>query len=87
MVVSETFNLNMRFSIIAIALAAAAMVQAAPIDKRSDTVAQGSAANSPGWASGNVINVPVTAPTNVCGTSVSWIGLLNPATGNNCQNA
>ncbi|KAG0089478.1 hypothetical protein BGZ92_004715 [Podila epicladia] len=76
----------MRFSIIAIALAATAMVQAAPIDKRSETVAQGAAHNSPGWGSGNVINVPITAPVNACGNSVSWIGGLNNAEGNACVN-
>ncbi|KAG0099287.1 hypothetical protein BGZ93_008326, partial [Podila epicladia] len=80
-------QVNMRFSIIAIALAVAAMVQAAPIDKRSETVAQGAARNSPGWGSGNVVNVPITAPVNACGNSVNWIGLLNPTSGNACANA
>ncbi|KAF9334416.1 hypothetical protein BG006_002173 [Podila minutissima] len=76
----------MRFSVIAIALVATAMVQAAPVDKRSETVAQGEAHNSPGWGSGNVDNVPIIAPVNACGNSVNWIGALNPATGNACVN-
>ncbi|KAG0026282.1 hypothetical protein BGZ82_009546 [Podila clonocystis] len=85
--VTNLKNINMRFSVIAIALAAAAMVQAAPVDKRNEAAAQGEAHNSPGWGSGNVVNVPVTLPVNACGNSVSWIGLLNPAKGNACQNA
>ncbi|KAF9316438.1 hypothetical protein BG003_001963 [Podila horticola] len=65
--------------------AAAAMVQAAPTSvKRSETVAQGSAANSPGWGSGNVLNIPIAAPINGCGNSVNWIGGLNNAGGNAC---
>ncbi|KAG0336757.1 hypothetical protein BG000_006203 [Podila horticola] len=78
--------INMRFSIIAVALAtAASMVQAAPTSvKRSGAVAQGSAANSPGWGSGNVLNIPIAAPINGCGNSVNWIGGLNNAEGNAC---
>ncbi|KAF9334417.1 hypothetical protein BG006_002174 [Podila minutissima] len=78
----------MRVSIIAIALAAAALVHAPPtLIKRSDAAAADVAENSPGWGSGNVINVPIIAPINVCGNSISWIGLLNPAKGNRCANA
>ena len=48
--------------------------------------AVGSAENSPGVLSGNVIQVPVHIPVNVCGDTINVIGLLNPAFGNNCQN-
>jgi len=48
--------------------------------------AEGAAVNSPGVASGNLIQVPVHVPVNVCGNTISVIGLLNPAFGNNCQN-
>ncbi|MFP8887153.1 MULTISPECIES: chaplin [Streptomyces] len=49
--------------------------------------AQGAAAHSPGVGSGNVIQVPVHVPVNVCGNTVNVIGLLNPAFGNACANA
>ncbi|MFG2823191.1 chaplin [Kitasatospora sp. NPDC048365] len=48
--------------------------------------AAGVATNSPGVLSGNLIQVPVHVPVNVCGNTISVIGLLNPAFGNNCQN-
>ncbi|KAF9316440.1 hypothetical protein BG003_001965 [Podila horticola] len=77
---------QMRFSILTIALISTAMVQAAPVDKRSETVAQGEAHNSPGWGSGNVVNIPLTAPINACGNTVNWIGVANPTDGNGCAN-
>jgi hypothetical protein len=48
--------------------------------------AQGAAWNSPGVLSGNLIQVPVHVPVNVCGNTVNVIGLLNPAFGNHCEN-
>ncbi|MFF8945267.1 chaplin [Streptomyces sp. NPDC014864] len=52
----------------------------------ADAGANGSAANSPGVLSGNVIQVPVHVPANVCGNTVDVIALLNPAFGNACVN-
>ncbi|MGW2743786.1 chaplin [Streptomyces sp. NPDC001450] len=52
----------------------------------ADSGALGTAANSPGVASGNVVQVPVHVPVNVCGDTVDVIGLLNPAFGNSCAN-
>ncbi|MFJ1702558.1 chaplin [Kitasatospora sp. NPDC088346] len=49
--------------------------------------AQGGAANSPGVASGNSVQVPVDIPVNACGNTVDVVGLLNPAFGNQCGNA
>lgn len=49
--------------------------------------AQGAAIGSPGVASGNLVQVPVHVPVNVCGNAVSIVGLLNPAFGNTCVNA
>jgi hypothetical protein len=49
--------------------------------------AEGVAAGSPGVLSGNLIQVPVHIPVNVCGNTVNVIGLLNPAFGNSCANA
>ncbi|MGF1427350.1 chaplin [Kitasatospora sp. LaBMicrA B282] len=49
--------------------------------------AEGVAAHSPGVLSGNLLQVPVHIPVNVCGNTVNVIGLLNPAFGNTCVNA
>ncbi|OIJ92476.1 chaplin ChpH [Streptomyces colonosanans] len=53
----------------------------------ADSGASGAAANSPGILSGNVVQVPVHVPVNVCGNTISVIGLLNPAFGNTCVNS
>ncbi|WP_424216707.1 chaplin (plasmid) [Streptomyces sp. BI20] len=53
----------------------------------ADAGAEGIAAHSPGVASGNLIQIPVHVPINVCGNSVNVIGALNPAFGNTCVNA
>ncbi|MFJ3229635.1 chaplin [Streptomyces sp. NPDC086787] len=52
----------------------------------ADTGAQGVAAGSPGVLSGNVIQVPVEVPINLCGDSIGVISLLNPTAGNACVN-
>jgi hypothetical protein len=46
----------------------------------------GAAVGSPGVLSGNLGQVPVHVPVNVCGNSVNVIGLLNPAFGSTCVN-
>ncbi|MFF7328707.1 chaplin ChpG [Streptomyces sp. NPDC090306] len=66
-------------------VAAAAVAGTAGI-AAADSGAQGAAAHSPGVLSGNVIQVPVHIPVNVCGNTVNVIGLLNPAFGNTCVN-
>ncbi|MFD0370639.1 chaplin [Streptomyces sp. NPDC012769] len=48
--------------------------------------AHGQALNSPGVASGNLVQVPVHVPVNVSGNTVNVIGLLNPAFGNGAVN-
>jgi hypothetical protein len=62
------------------ALAAGAGVASADAD------AQGAAVGSPGVLSGNVVQVPLNVPVNVCGDTVDVIGLLNPVFGNQCAN-
>ncbi|GGJ16832.1 chaplin [Streptomyces brasiliensis] len=52
----------------------------------ADAGATGSADASPGVLSGNVVQVPVHIPVNVCGNTVNVIALLNPAFGNACSN-
>ncbi|MGW2849396.1 chaplin [Streptomyces sp. NPDC001274] len=53
----------------------------------ADSGAEGGAFGSPGVVSGNVIQVPVHVPVNVCGNTINVIGLLNPTFGNTCVNA
>ncbi|GGV18062.1 chaplin [Streptomyces spectabilis] len=67
------------------AVAAAAVAGGAGV-AAADSGAQGAATNSPGVVSGNVIQVPVHVPVNVCGNTINVIGLLNPAFGNTCVN-
>ncbi|WP_371800566.1 chaplin ChpH [Streptomyces sp. NBC_01732] len=53
----------------------------------ADSGAQGAAVGSPGVISGNNIQAPIHVPVNVCGSTISVIGLLNPTFGNTCINA
>ncbi|MFD5629316.1 MULTISPECIES: chaplin [unclassified Streptomyces] len=52
----------------------------------ADAGAEGAAVGSPGVLSGNVVQVPIHVPVNVCGNSINVIALLNPAFGNTCVN-
>ncbi|MGW6054623.1 chaplin [Streptomyces sp. NPDC055189] len=47
--------------------------------------AEGTASQSPGVLSGNLLQVPVDIPVNVCGNTVDILAALNPAAGNNCK--
>ncbi|MGA4850254.1 chaplin [Streptomyces sp. G5(2025)] len=67
------------------AVAAAAVAAGAGV-ATADAGAHGAAAHSPGVVSGNVAQVPVHVPVNVCGNTVNVIALLNPAFGNTCAN-
>ncbi|MEU5050014.1 chaplin [Streptomyces sp. NPDC021096] len=50
----------------------------------ADSGAKGVAAGSPGVISGNVIQVPIHIPINLCGNTIDIVGLLNAASGNVC---
>ncbi|MEZ0091503.1 chaplin [Streptacidiphilus sp. EB129] len=52
----------------------------------ADADAVGGASDSPGFLSGNVIQIPIHIPINLCGNTVDVIALLNPAFGNTCTN-
>ncbi|WP_030295911.1 chaplin [Streptomyces katrae] len=52
----------------------------------ADATAEGYAIGSPGILSGNVVQVPIHVPVNLCGNSVNVIGVLNPTAGNVCIN-
>ncbi|MGW1160835.1 chaplin ChpH [Streptomyces sp. NPDC002513] len=70
--------------VVAAAAATGGLVLASAGLAAADAGAQGAAVHSPGIVSGNVIQVPVHVPVNVCGNTISVIGLLNPAFGNTC---
>ncbi|WP_329384341.1 chaplin [Streptomyces sp. NBC_01351] len=72
----------------AVVLAAGALMAAgAASPAMADAGADGKAVGSPGVLSGNLLQVPVHVPVNVCGNTVNVIALLNPAFGNTCVNA
>ncbi len=66
--------------------AAAGMVLVGAGAAAASSTAEGVAAGSPGVLSGNLVQVPVHVPVNLCGNSVNVIGALNPAFGNSCAN-
>ncbi|MFK8906969.1 chaplin [Streptomyces sp. YS-3] len=76
----------MRIRTAFVAVAAVAGVVAGTGAAAADAGAKGAAIGSPGFLSGNVIQVPIHLPINICGNSVDVIGLLNPAAGNTCIN-
>ncbi|RAG87101.1 chaplin [Streptacidiphilus pinicola] len=69
-----------------VTVAAAGLLAAGGGVAAASSDAHGVAANSPGFLSGNLIQVPVHVPVNVCGNTVNVIALLNPAFGNHCEN-
>jgi hypothetical protein len=72
--------------VVAAAVATGGLVLAGAGMASADSGAQGAAVQSPGVLSGNVIQAPVHVPVNVCGNTISVIGLLNPVVGNACVN-
>ncbi|MFG2927205.1 chaplin [Streptomyces achromogenes] len=69
-----------------VALGAGAVVISGSGLALADAGAHGAAVGSPGVISGNLIQVPIGIPINVCGNTIDIIGLLNPAFGNACAN-
>ncbi len=64
----------------------ASVVPAAADDDFGGALASGAAKGSPGVISGNVIQVPIDIPINICGNTIDIVGLLNPTFGNVCVN-
>ncbi|WP_405982673.1 chaplin [Streptomyces sp. NBC_00158] len=77
--------MRIRTAIAATVLAAAGILGAGGAAV-ADANAEGVAIGSPGVLSGNVVQVPVHIPINLCGNSINVIGALNPAAGNTCIN-
>ncbi|SDO67558.1 chaplin ChpH [Actinacidiphila guanduensis] len=73
--------------VVAVAAATGGLVLAGAGLAAADAGAQGAAVQSPGVLSGNVVQIPVHVPVNVCGNTINVIGLLNPAFGNTCVNS
>ncbi|MFI5802032.1 chaplin [Streptomyces sp. NPDC051561] len=71
---------------VAAVIAGSLMALGAASPAMADAGADAAASNSPGVLSGNVVQVPVHVPVNVCGNSINVIALLNPAFGNTCVN-
>ncbi|MFD7258163.1 chaplin [Streptomyces sp. NPDC059874] len=69
-----------------LALAAGLVVIGGASVASADSTATGVAYGSPGVLSGNVVQIPIHIPINVCGNTVNVIGALNPAAGNTCVN-
>ncbi|SEO92777.1 chaplin [Actinacidiphila rubida] len=70
----------------AIAAAAGAVLAVGAGAAAADSGAQGAAVGSPGVVSGDLVEVPVNVPVNLCGDTVDVIGLLNPGFGDQCYN-
>ncbi|MGW2074120.1 chaplin [Streptomyces sp. NPDC001953] len=66
--------------------AAATGALAGALPAHADSAADGTAAGSPGLISGNTVQLPVHVPVNVCGNTVTVVGLLNSASGKTCAN-
>ncbi|MGW0859314.1 chaplin [Streptomyces sp. NPDC002690] len=77
----------MKYTKVAAVAAGTLMALGAAAPAMADAGAEGVAAGSPGVLSGNVIQIPVHVPINLCGNTINVIGLLNPAFGNTCVNA
>ncbi|ORT59063.1 chaplin [Streptomyces sp. CB03238] len=70
----------------AVAVAGVVMALGAAAPAVADADAEAAAVGSPGVISGNVVQVPIHVPINVCGNTINIIALLNPAFGNVCVN-
>ncbi|MGW3246871.1 chaplin [Streptomyces sp. NPDC001070] len=53
---------------------------------RGGANARAIAVGSPGFLSGNVIQVPINHPINICGNGFNFLSALNPTGGTVCLN-
>ncbi|HEV7628983.1 MAG TPA: chaplin [Streptomyces sp.] len=67
----------------AVAAAAGGLVFAGAGMAVADQGVQGSASGA-GLVSGNSVQAPISIPIDVCGNTVSVIGVMNPASGSAC---
>ena len=78
--------MSIRKTLVAVACAAFAVLGTAGTASASGAGAIGSAFGSPGLLSGNVIQIPLNIPINVCGNDISVLAALTGADGNVCVN-
>lgn len=78
--------MSIRKTLVAAAFAAVAVLGTAGTASASGASAVGAADNSPGFLSGNVVQIPINLPINLCGNTIDIISLLNPAYDNVCIN-
>jgi hypothetical protein len=78
--------MSIRKTLVAVACAAFAVLGTAGTASASGAGAIGGAFGSPGLLSGNVIQVPVNIPINVCGDNVGILSALLGSAGNVCVN-
>ncbi|WP_377269915.1 chaplin [Peterkaempfera sp. SMS 1(5)a] len=72
----------------AASLAAVGLIAAGAGSAMASSNAGAAAIGSPGVVSGNVVQMPVNIPVNVCGNTVNiFLAAVNPAFGNTCVNA
>ncbi|MFD7546168.1 chaplin family protein [Streptomyces sp. NPDC059578] len=57
-----------------------------PVTRAGGSSAEGAAVGSPGVLAGNLGQLPVSVPVNLCGNTVNVIALLNPVFGTVCAN-
>ncbi|MDQ0793160.1 chaplin [Streptomyces sp. B1I3] len=76
----------MKYTKVAAVAAGTLMALGAAAPAMADAGAEAAAIGSPGVLSGNVVQVPIHIPINICGNTVNVIGALNPAFGNVCVN-
>ncbi|WP_224281202.1 chaplin [Streptomyces sp. LS1784] len=79
--------MRMRTTLAATALTAAAVLAGtgtAAAGGGGGATAYGVAANSPGFLSGNLVQIPIDADVNVCGNSVGILGGGGPTYGIIC---
>ncbi|MEI7032653.1 chaplin [Streptomyces pratensis] len=77
----------MKYTKIAAVAAGTLMAMGFAAPAMADAGAGAVATNSPGVLSGNIVQVPIHIPVNLCGNTVNVVGVLNPAFGNTCVNA
>ncbi|MFE7748503.1 chaplin [Streptomyces sp. NPDC057428] len=76
----------MKYTKVAAVAAGTLMALGAAAPAMADSGAEAVAVGSPGVLSGNIVQVPIHIPVNLCGNTVNAVGLLNPAFGNACVN-
>ncbi|UUN26114.1 chaplin [Streptomyces sp. FIT100] len=77
---------NLKKAVAVSVIAGGIVAAGAGVASATSAHAEGTAFNSPGIGSGNLVQAPVHVPVNVAGNTVNVIGLLNPVFGNEAVN-